>query len=77
MAEAIPTEGGIWELFQGGKDLGNFGQKLVPFGEGMQQYAAAVTGLKPSAISASVPGVKIDGFRHRIYPGQSKSSSQC
>ena len=58
VAEAIPTEGGIWELFQGGKDLGNFGQKLVPFGEGMQQYAAAVTGLKPSAISASVPGVK-------------------
>jgi tape measure domain-containing protein len=58
VAEAIPTEGGIWELFQGGKDLGNFGQKLVPFGEGMQQYAAAVTGLKPSAISSSVPGVK-------------------
>ena len=58
VAKAIPTEGGIWELFQGGKDLGNFGKKLVPFGEGMQQYAAAVTGLKPSAISASVPGVK-------------------
>ena len=58
VAEAIPTEGGIWELFQGGKDLGNFGKKLVPFGEGMQQYAAAVTGLTPSVISASVPGVK-------------------
>ena len=58
VAKAIPTEGGIWELFQGGKDLGNFGKKLVPFGEGMQQYAATVTGLKPSAISASVPGVK-------------------
>lgn len=50
VAKAIPTEGGIWELFQGGKDLGNFGKKLVPFGEGMQQYAAAVTGLKPSAM---------------------------
>ena len=53
VAEAIPPDGGFWSLFEGGKDLGTFGQKLVPFGMGMKMYAMAVTGIDTASIIAS------------------------
>ena len=56
VANAIPAEGGFWGLIDGEKDLGSFGQKLVPFGRGMRAYGMAVAGLDTASIMASIPG---------------------
>ena len=53
VAEAIPPSGGFWSLINGDNDLGDFGQKLIPFGYGMKSYAAAVSGIDTDSISKS------------------------
>lgn len=58
VAGMIPDDGGIWGAITGNKDLGSFGRKLVPFGEGMKKYAEAVAGLNVTAITSSEPGAK-------------------
>lgn len=58
VADTIPKEGGIWGLITGEKDLGSFGKKLVPFGEGMKQYAEKVSGVNTEAIASSVSAAK-------------------
>ena len=58
VANAIPKEGGLWQLISGDKDLGSFGAKLVPFGEGMKKYAEKVAGIDNVAIEASVSSAK-------------------
>ena len=58
VADMIPEDGGIWEIITGGKDLGSFGKKLVPFGKGMKSYAESVAGLDVGSIISSVPGAK-------------------
>lgn len=58
VAKAIPKEGGLWQKLTGEKDLSNFGDKLVPFGEGMKKYGGEVSGVNSSAISASVSAAK-------------------
>ena len=51
VAEAIPNEGGILSLFAGENDLSSFGQKLVPFGKGLKQYATAVVGITEESVT--------------------------
>lgn len=58
VANAIPKEGGIWQMIAGDKDLGSFGTKLVPFGMGMKAYSMAVVGINNEAITASVSSAK-------------------
>lgn len=58
VAEAIPAEGGLWQLLAGGKDLESFGTQLVPFGSGMKSYAEKVEGLNTEAIVNSVDAAK-------------------
>ena len=58
VADAIPKEGGLWGLITGEKDLGSFGKKLVPFGEGMKRYAEKVSGVDTAAIASSVSAAK-------------------
>ena len=58
VANAIPKEGGLWQLLAGGQDLGSFGAKLVPFGQGMKAYADAVVGINTEAITASATAAK-------------------
>ena len=58
VANAIPKEGGLWGLLSGDKDLGSFGTKLVPFGEGMKKYAEKVTGIDTEAIVSSASAAK-------------------
>ena len=53
VANAIPPSGGFWSLINGDNDLGDFGQKLIPFGYGMKSYAAAVSGIDTDSISKS------------------------
>lgn len=55
VANAVPAEGGFWSLIEADKDLGSFGQKLIPFGKGMKSYAEAVAGIDTASIAASVP----------------------
>lgn len=58
VANAIPSEGGLWQLLAGGKDLGSFGTKLAPFGKGLKAYANSVEGLDASSITASATAAK-------------------
>ena len=58
VANAIPADGGLWGLLAGDKDLGSFGEKLVPFGKGMKSYATAVAGIDTASITASASAAK-------------------
>ena len=53
VANALPKEGGIWQMLAGEKDIGSFGTKLVAFGKGMKDYAASVAGIDTESITAS------------------------
>ena len=54
VADAIPNSGGIASWFSGDNDIGDFGNKLVPFGESIKAYSDAVAGISVSAIDNSV-----------------------
>lgn len=41
----IPNEGGVAEWFNGGKDIGEFGDNLVDFGKGLIKFAKKVEGI--------------------------------
>lgn len=51
---ALPKDGGVFQAFSGRKDLAYFGNTLIPFGEGMKSYGAAVDGVNVEAINNSV-----------------------
>lgn len=50
---SLPNVGGVMEFFTGGNDLATFAAGIVPFGEAMNSYGNAVTGIDTDAISAS------------------------
>lgn len=58
VVDAIPTSGGFKQaletLWGGGKDTSIIVTSLVPFGDGMKKYSAAVSGINATAISSSV-----------------------
>ncbi len=58
VANAIPPEGGFWQLITGEKDLASFGEKLIPFGRGMKTYGTAVAGIDTASILSSVNAAK-------------------
>lgn len=58
VADAIPNQGGALSIFSGENDISEFGTKLVPFGEGLKAYSAAVAGIDAEAISASAKAAK-------------------
>lgn len=49
---------GITSFISGGSSLADFAEQLVPFGEGMKKYAAAVSGINASDIQASANAAK-------------------
>ncbi len=49
---------GIASFISGGSSLAGFAEQLVPFGEGMKKYAAAVSGINASDIQASANAAK-------------------
>lgn len=53
VANTIPNDGGIVSWFAGNNDLGSFASKLIPFGEAMKSYGAAVAGIDAGAITNS------------------------
>lgn len=59
LANKLPAEGGLMQsIFGTTTDLSSFGDQLVDFGEGLQQYASKVVGLDTEAISASIPAAE-------------------
>ena len=55
---AADIANGIASFISGGSSLADFAEQLVPFGEGMKKYAAAVSGINASDIQASANAAK-------------------
>ena len=51
----------ITSFITGGSSLSEFAEQLVPFGEAMQEYSAAVTGIDAEAVTASATAAKALG----------------
>ncbi|NBH27253.1 phage tail tape measure protein [Lachnospiraceae bacterium] len=49
----LPDVGGIAGWFVGDTDLGEFAERLIPFGEAMLSYSNAINGINPEAVTAS------------------------
>lgn len=58
MAATIPNTGGVVGFFTGENDMSTFGEQLVPFGEAMMNFSAAVKGLNADAIVNSATAGK-------------------
>lgn len=58
LAKNLPKTGGLAELFTGSNDLSKFSKQLKPFGEGMKEYANAVSGIDDKAVTASANAAK-------------------
>lgn len=58
VAKAVPNEGGWLADIVGENNLSAFGDNLVPFGEGLVEYAKSVEGLNAQAISNSIPAAQ-------------------
>lgn len=59
LANKLPAEGGLMQsIFGTSTDLSSFGQQLVDFGDGLQQYAGKVTGLDTGSIENSIPAAR-------------------
>lgn len=52
VANAVPPDGGVWQVFAGSQDLSTFGSTLKSFGDGIADYAEAVGGITPDQITA-------------------------
>ena len=49
----LPDVGGISGWITGDTDLGEFAERLIPFGEAMLSYSNAINGIDPEAVTAS------------------------
>lgn len=56
LSKTLPNVGGVIDFFTGGNDLGTFASGIVAFGDAMQKYGAAVSGLEnySGSIDASI-----------------------
>lgn len=58
VANTIPKGDSFWDKLTGKQDLGDFGNKLVPFGKSLKKYSEAVAGVSSDSISGSVSGAR-------------------
>lgn len=58
IANAIPKQGGLFNLFTGTQNLAGFGVQLVLFGAALTGYSLAVKLCDNNAIAASLPGAQ-------------------
>ena len=59
LANKLPAEGGLMQSIFGTKaDLSTFGDQLIDFGDGLQQYASKVAGLDTESINNSIPAAE-------------------
>ena len=58
LANGLPNGGGLISKFTGDNSLATFAKQLKPFGEGMKEYAEAISGLDVGAVTASTNAAK-------------------
>ena len=58
VGNSLSKTGGLTSLFTGETSLANLGNQLVPFGNGLRKYGAAVTGVNTDAIINSASAAK-------------------
>lgn len=58
IANAIPKQGGLFNLFTGTQNLAGFGLQLVLFGAALTGYSLAVKLCDNNAVAASLPGAQ-------------------
>ena len=59
LANKLPAEGGLMQsIFGTQADLSTFGDQLIDFGDGLQQYASKVADLDTESIEASIPAAE-------------------
>ena len=58
LANAIPSTGGIFGLFNGKNDIKSFGKKLKSFGKSLKNYGEEVNGINTSAISNATTAIR-------------------
>lgn len=58
IADALPKQGGLFNLFSGTQNLAGFGLQLVLFGAALTAYSLAVKLCDNNAIAASIPGAQ-------------------
>lgn len=58
LTTSLPRSNGWAQTILGSKDLGNFGEKIVIFGQSMKDYSMAVAGIDGVAMSSSTNGIK-------------------
>ena len=57
LAEAIPSTGGVVQLFAGEQDLGKFGEDAGDLGEGIKKFADSVSGISSSTDASNAASV--------------------
>lgn len=58
LANAIPSTGGIFGLFNGKNDIKSFGKKLKSFGASLKKYGEEVDGINTEAISNATTAIR-------------------
>ena len=53
LSNGLDNSGGVVSWFTGDNDLADFAKGIVPFGEAMKSYSDAVSGINPTAVTAS------------------------
>ena len=53
LSNGLDNSGGVVSWFAGDNDLASFAKSIIPFGEAMKSYSDAVSGINPSAVTAS------------------------
>lgn len=64
----LPNIGGLVSFFTGDNTLSNFGQQLVPFGQGLRAYASSVAGIDANAVKNSAVAAKALAQLNDILP---------
>lgn len=58
LAKTLPNTGGVVSWFTGDKDMGQFGEQLIPFGKAMKAYSDSISGIDVEAITNSATAGK-------------------
>ncbi len=58
LSNGLAESGGLFNMFTGEVDLGTFGDKLVPLGQGLKLYSDSVINVNSEAIATSVDSAK-------------------
>lgn len=73
MAKKVPSQYGFIDFILGVKDIGEFGRRLKPFGEGLRDYSKAIVDLDTGAVEHTKTAVNTIIAMAKKVPNQSDS----